>query len=83
VGGRQAGELQPARQGPRGLPLTAQHQLSGAQRGRPRQVLPPDERQRPRAAYDDLLTRHGFVDIGSVQLTPMHALTYGRRPADP
>ncbi len=39
-----------------------------------------DDQLLPRAAYDDLLTRHGFVDLGSVQLTPMHALTYGRRP---
>jgi SAM-dependent methyltransferase len=40
-----------------------------------------DDQLLPRAAYDDLLSRHGFVDIGSVQLTPLHALTYGRRPA--
>ncbi|GAA3171788.1 hypothetical protein GCM10010531_26520 [Blastococcus jejuensis] len=40
-----------------------------------------DDQLLPRAAYDDLLARHGFVDIGSVQLTPMHALTWGRRPA--
>ncbi|HEY0127520.1 MAG TPA: class I SAM-dependent methyltransferase [Blastococcus sp.] len=39
-----------------------------------------DDQLLPRAAYDDLLTRHGFTDLGSVQLTPMHALTYGRRP---
>jgi hypothetical protein len=39
-----------------------------------------DDQLLPRAAYDDLLGRHGFVDLGSVQLTPMHALTYGRRP---
>ena len=41
-----------------------------------------DDQLLPRAAYDDLLTRHGFADLGSVQLTPMHALTYGRRPRD-
>lgn len=40
-----------------------------------------DDQLLPRAAYDDLLARHGFEGIGSVQLTPMHALTYGRRPA--
>ena len=40
-----------------------------------------DDQLLPRAAYDDLLTRHGFTDLGSVQLTPMHALTWGRRPA--
>ncbi|TFV92080.1 class I SAM-dependent methyltransferase [Blastococcus sp. CT_GayMR20] len=39
-----------------------------------------DDQLLPRAAYDDLLARHGFTDIGSVQLTPMHAVTYGRRP---
>jgi SAM-dependent methyltransferase len=39
-----------------------------------------DDQLLPRAAYDDLLTRHGFTDLGSVQLTPMHAVTYGRRP---
>jgi ubiquinone/menaquinone biosynthesis C-methylase UbiE len=40
-----------------------------------------DDQLLPRAAYDDLLTRHGFTDLGSVQLTPMHALTHGRRPS--
>jgi SAM-dependent methyltransferase len=40
-----------------------------------------DDQLLPRTAYDDLLSRHGFADIGSAQLTPMHALTYGRRPA--
>jgi SAM-dependent methyltransferase len=40
-----------------------------------------DDQLLPRAAYDDLLTRHGFTDLGWVQLTPMHALTWGRRPA--
>jgi SAM-dependent methyltransferase len=39
-----------------------------------------DDQLLPRAAYDDLLTRHGFTELGSVQLTPMHALTHGRRP---
>jgi ubiquinone/menaquinone biosynthesis C-methylase UbiE len=39
-----------------------------------------DDQLLPRAAYDALLTRHGFTELGSVQLTPMHALTYGRRP---
>ncbi len=37
-----------------------------------------DDQLLPRTAYDELLTRHGFTDLGSVQLTPMHALTYGR-----
>lgn len=35
----------------------------------------------PRKAYDDLLTRHGFRDLGSTQLSPVHALTWGRKPA--
>lgn len=37
-----------------------------------------DDQLLPRRAYDELLTRHGFRDIGSVELTPMHAITYGR-----
>jgi len=40
-----------------------------------------DDQLLPRTAYDDLLARHGFVDIGHVDLTPVHAITYGRRPA--
>jgi SAM-dependent methyltransferase len=39
-----------------------------------------DDQLLPRAAYDDLLARHGFTDLGWVQLTPLHALTWGRRP---
>jgi SAM-dependent methyltransferase len=38
-----------------------------------------DDQLLPRAAYDELLTRHGFTDLGSASLTPMHALTWGRR----
>ena len=38
-----------------------------------------DDQLLPRSAYDDLLTRHGFTDLGSVDLTPVHALTWGRR----
>ncbi|MDZ7727646.1 MAG: class I SAM-dependent methyltransferase [Dehalococcoidia bacterium] len=38
-----------------------------------------DDQLLPRSAYDELLERHGFTDIGSVQLTPVHALTWGRR----
>ncbi|WP_029138370.1 class I SAM-dependent methyltransferase [Nakamurella lactea] len=38
-----------------------------------------DDQLLPRTAYDALLQRHGFVGIGHVELTPMHALTYGRR----
>jgi ubiquinone/menaquinone biosynthesis C-methylase UbiE len=40
-----------------------------------------DDQLLPRTAYDDLLARHGFVDIGHVDLTPVHAITYGRTPA--
>jgi SAM-dependent methyltransferase len=39
----------------------------------------PDDQLVPRRIYDDLLARHGFREIGSSTLTPMHALTYGRR----
>lgn len=39
-----------------------------------------DDQLLPRAYYDDLLARHGFTDIGSSVLTPMHAVTYGRTP---
>jgi SAM-dependent methyltransferase len=38
-----------------------------------------DDQLLPRLAYDELLTRHGFGGLGSAQLTPMHALTWGRR----
>lgn len=40
-----------------------------------------DDQLLPRRAYDELLTRHGFTDLGSAQLAPVHALTWGRRPA--
>ncbi|MGH8888677.1 MAG: class I SAM-dependent methyltransferase [Acidothermaceae bacterium] len=40
-----------------------------------------DDQLLPRAVYDDLLARHGFVEIGHVDLTPVHAITYGRAPA--
>jgi hypothetical protein len=40
-----------------------------------------DDQLLPRSAYDALLARHGFTALGSAQLTPMHALTWGRRPA--
>jgi SAM-dependent methyltransferase len=38
-----------------------------------------DDQLLPRPTYDDLLARHGFDELGSAQLTPMHALTWGRR----
>jgi hypothetical protein len=34
----------------------------------------------PRAYYDGLLSRHGFTDPGSASITPMHAITWARRP---
>ena len=37
-----------------------------------------DDQLLPRAFYDDLLARHGFTDIDSTVLTPLHALTWGR-----
>lgn len=37
-----------------------------------------DDQLLPRSAYDDLLTRHGFRDLGSASITPMHAITWGR-----
>ena len=37
-----------------------------------------DDQLLPRHAYDDLLTRHGFGDIGSFEINPTHAVTYGR-----
>jgi SAM-dependent methyltransferase len=38
-----------------------------------------DDQLLPRAAYDELLTKHGFTGLGTTTLTPMHALTWGRR----
>lgn len=38
-----------------------------------------DDQLMPRRAYDELLDRHGFTDLGSAELTPVHALTWGRR----
>lgn len=39
-----------------------------------------DDQLLPREVYDDLLTRHGFEDVDHVELAPVHALTWGRRP---
>ncbi|SNT43925.1 Methyltransferase domain-containing protein [Asanoa hainanensis] len=36
-----------------------------------------DDQLLPRRVYDDLLARHGFRDLGSAAITPMHALTWG------
>jgi SAM-dependent methyltransferase len=37
-----------------------------------------DDQLLSRAAYDDLLVRHGFTDLGHFELSPVHAVTYGR-----
>lgn len=39
-----------------------------------------DDQLLPRSTYDDPLTRHGFTDLGSFEISPVHAVTYGRRP---
>ena len=33
----------------------------------------------PIKAYVELLNRHGFQNVGTVELTPVHALTYGQK----
>ena len=38
-----------------------------------------DDQLLPRHVYDDLLVRHGFTDLGSAELAPVHALTWGRK----
>jgi len=40
-----------------------------------------DDQLLPRAAYDELLIRHGFTDLDSFTLSPVHAVTHARRPA--
>ncbi|TAM89572.1 MAG: class I SAM-dependent methyltransferase [Jatrophihabitans sp.] len=37
-----------------------------------------DDQLLPRQCYDDLLRRHGFGDPASMQLSPVHAVTYAR-----
>ncbi|WP_162144846.1 class I SAM-dependent methyltransferase [Arthrobacter castelli] len=39
-----------------------------------------DDQLLPRQAYDRLLTAHGFEELGSFVLSPVHAVTYGRKP---
>ncbi|HTF06924.1 MAG TPA: class I SAM-dependent methyltransferase [Asanoa sp.] len=36
-----------------------------------------DDQLLPRRAYDDLLRKHGFTDLGFASISPMHALTWG------
>jgi hypothetical protein len=39
-----------------------------------------DDQLLTRAVYDHLLSRHGFTELGSFSLTPMHAVTHARKP---
>jgi ubiquinone/menaquinone biosynthesis C-methylase UbiE len=39
-----------------------------------------DDQLLPRAAYDELLSRHGFTELGHFDVSPVHAVTYGRAP---
>lgn len=38
-----------------------------------------DDQLLPTAAFEGLLAAHGFRDVGSFDLTPVHAVTYGTR----
>ena len=38
-----------------------------------------DDQLLPVKAYVELLNRHGFRNVDSVELTPVHALTYGQK----
>ncbi len=38
-----------------------------------------DDQLLPIQAYLDLFARHGFRDIGSVSMTPVHAITHGTK----
>jgi SAM-dependent methyltransferase len=40
-----------------------------------------DDQLLPRATYDELLARHGFVELGAISLSPMHAVTHARTPS--
>jgi SAM-dependent methyltransferase len=39
-----------------------------------------DDQLLPPAFYHDLLRRHGFTDLDSFTLTPLHAVTHARKP---
>ncbi len=39
-----------------------------------------DDQLVPVSAYLDLLARHGFTEVGTATLAPVHALTFGRTP---
>ena len=38
-----------------------------------------DDQLLPTQAYVDLLSKHGFPNVGSFDLTPVHAVTYGQK----
>lgn len=38
-----------------------------------------DDQLLPTKAFVELLDKHGFTDVGTADLTPLHALTFGRR----
>ena len=38
-----------------------------------------DDQLLPRSRYDQLLKRHGFAELGNIELTPIHAVTYARK----
>lgn len=40
-----------------------------------------DDQLLPRSAYDALLDRHGFTDLDSFVLSPVHAVTHARKPS--
>jgi SAM-dependent methyltransferase len=40
-----------------------------------------DDQLVPRARYDDVLARNGFVGLGNHTISPVHALTWGTRPS--
>ncbi len=39
-----------------------------------------DDQLVPRSRYDEVLRRNGFEDLGNHSISPVHALTWGRRP---
>ena len=38
-----------------------------------------DDQLMPTQAFVDLLDKHGYADVGTVEMTPLHTLTFGRR----
>ena len=38
-----------------------------------------DDQLLPVKTYVDLLNRHGFKNVGTVEITPVHALAYGQK----